>query len=50
MPTSEYQAAEAIKGLYPDSRAWQGKVDRMKPAQVLAIYLKFKARGILKES
>jgi hypothetical protein len=40
------QKREELKKLYP-SYSWQYKVDKMSPAQVTAIYLRFKSEGKL---
>lgn len=36
----------ALRGLYGPS--WKAKVDKMSDTQVIAIYLKFKDKGIIK--
>ena len=39
---------EEIKKVYPNSKTWYAKVDKMSPAQVTAIYIRFKAEGKLR--
>lgn len=38
---------EAIKNVYPNSQGWADKVDKMPPAQVTAVYIRFSAQGKL---
>lgn len=40
------QEREEIKKVYP-SQSWRDKVDKMSPAQVAAIYIRFKSQGKL---
>lgn len=38
---------EALKNAYPASSTWHYKVDRMPPAQVIAVHLRLSSQGKL---
>jgi len=42
-------ARDAVKAAYR-SKAWAAKVDKMGEEQVVAIYMRLKAQGIIKET
>lgn len=44
---STEQKREAIRAVYKQSESWHAKCDKMSDAQVIAIYLRFKAEGKL---
>jgi len=41
------QKREELKKAYPTSDSWHAKVDSMSPAQVTAIYIRFRSEGKL---
>jgi hypothetical protein len=40
---------EKIKKAYPASKTWAAKVDKMSEGQLIAVLLKFKQNGLIKD-
>jgi hypothetical protein len=41
------QEREELKKAYPHSKQWHEKVDKMRPDQVTAVYIRLRSRGKL---
>lgn len=45
---TNYEMKELVKKVYPNSQSWSKKVDKMDEQQLIAIYLSFQKRGLIK--
>jgi hypothetical protein len=45
---TDAQIREALKNVYKRSPQWAGKVNRMNPDQVVAVYIRLKLMGLIK--